>query len=126
MPLVDGVRVEPGFLKLAIDIAGVDRISPVHGLAPALQDVKPSMGLCRTIQIEPVAIEAPGPDWMGPEGLRTGDSVEVDPLPPKRRVCLPAALFTPKVWQTGVDTDASAGRNYQRIGLGDKLGSLSD
>ena len=100
MAFVDGVRVEAGFLKLAIHVAGEPRVPVVHGLTPVLEDLEPDMGLGLAVEVEPVPIKAPGRCRMGAEGRRAGDAVEVHLLPAQSRIGLPEARLAPKARQS--------------------------
>ena len=57
--LVNLVSIEPGLLELAIHTA---RENPgcSLGVGPLLEDAKPRMGDDLAVQVEPMAIEAPG------------------------------------------------------------------
>ena len=125
MAFVDGRWIEPGFLELPVHVAGEDAAAVVHAGPPAAQDLEARMRLRRAVQLQAMAVEAPGPRRMVVEGVRAGDAGEVDPLPGQCRVGVPEPGGAPEVRQARIHAHACARCNDQRIGLQQQLGGVA-
>lgn len=55
--LVNDARVKPGFLKLAVDVAGKHRMTQRHVLPPALEHLKACVRLRLAVVFESMAIK---------------------------------------------------------------------
>lgn len=69
------------------------------------------------VQVEPVAIEAPGGGGTFLKGIWRGDAYKRQLLLAQRGVGAPEAFVTPEVRQAGVDAHARARRDDQGLGV---------
>ena len=125
MACANGSIVEPGALELSVDVAGEDRATVRHRLAPALRQRKAGVRHGLAIQREPVPVEAPSLARPSPEGGWRCDGVEIDAGAAQCGVGVPESLRTEKVGQARIHGHARSGGHQQAIGLRNQRGGLA-
>lgn len=123
---IDGAVREPGFLKLAVHIAGEHRPAVGLGLSPVFEDAEPGMGLGVAVEIEAVAVEAPGELGVAFKSRWTGYAGEFQACPGQCGIRLPEAFIATKVGQPGIHTHASACGDDEGISRFDQLGGMGN
>jgi hypothetical protein len=80
--LDDARRVEAGPLEVAIDVGGEDERPPLHPRRPAPQDGEALVRSRGAVQVQAVAVEAPGQRGVAGEPVRPGQVDEAQrPVP---------------------------------------------
>ncbi|CAN6484124.1 unnamed protein product [Victoria cruziana] len=110
-------------LELPVHIAGEHTHAQTHARAPAAQDLEAGVGHGASVELEAVAIEAPGQGRVAREGARAGHGGEFQPGLCECGVGAPETGVAAKVRQARVHAHAGASRDDQGIGFGDEVGS---
>lgn len=117
MAFIHAGRGKTCLLKVPVHIAGEDEAALRHALRPGMEQAEARVRRGGAVQVEPVAVEAPGGGRALLKGVRRGDALERQPLPAQRGVGAPEAAVAPEVGQAGVDAHARARRDDQRLGV---------
>ena len=118
--LDDRVLGEPGALELAVDVRCEDE-EEARPLREAPEDLEAPMRNRPAVELEPVAVEAPGELRVVVEPARAREVDEPQPSLAKRRVGLPEALVAPEVGQAGVDPHPGPGGDQEGLRFRDRL-----
>ena len=70
MTLISAQRIEAGFLKLAVDIAGIGKVAAHHGVTPFLEQPESGMRYGIAVQRQPMSVETPGTTRVAVKGRR--------------------------------------------------------
>lgn len=95
-----------------------------HPVGNALQDVETFVRDRGSVQIETMAVEAPGGSRLRLEGVRIGNVVKIDPGPPQGRINAPKTTRPPEIRHAGIDTHAGARGNDEAVGMGQQIRGL--
>lgn len=91
--------IEPGFLKMAIHIAG-EHGSAQQGLShPSFENLKPAMRHRLAVHGQPMPIKPPGKPWIPVKRFRRGNIRETDILPAQGGIGVPETILTPEIGQ---------------------------
>ena len=121
---VDALRVKPGFLELAIHIAGEHKTALGQSLSNPPQYLKTRVRNGGAVEVQAMPVEAPGQTRLGFECRRAGDMFERNPRPAQCRISAPESLRTTKIRQTGIDAHAGTRSNQQSVGLVDEFSAI--
>eukprot|EP00754_Rhynchopus_humris_P022737 Rhum_TRINITY_DN14803_c0_g2::Rhum_TRINITY_DN14803_c0_g2_i1::g.119649::m.119649 len=117
---------EARLLKVPVDVRREDeRILPRQG-APLFENGEPRVRHGRAVQLQAVAVEAPGKGRVGVEPRRVGHRGEANTEVPQGRVVLPQPLVASKVRQAGVDAHPGTGGDDDHVGPADSVRGLSE
>lgn len=92
-----------------------------HPAGPFTEDLKTRVRLRGAIEVQPMAVEAPGQRRIVLEPVRIGEGLKSQTQPGVRRIRLPESLGAPEVRQAGVHAHAGAGPDEQCIGRGNRI-----
>jgi hypothetical protein len=125
MAFRDRVSSKPSPLEVPVNVGSEGRGAVQHALSPIAQHGEARMRTGAAVQVEAVAVEAPGKQGFALKGPGVGHFVKVQTAPTQRRVGPPKARWTAKVWQARVNAQASPGGYEQCICLSkDVCGSI--
>src|SRR5690606_32747590 len=96
------ICLEASFLEMAVHIGGETHIALGRVFPPPLQDVVAGMRRSTSIQIQPMAVEAPGQLRAFAKGVWRSNGIEVDAAAPQRRVAAPETLVAAEIRQTRI------------------------
>ncbi len=114
--LDDSLGIEARLLKLTVDIAREHEAAVAHRADPAPQDAEPFVRHGCTVHREPMAVKAPREARTLAKRARRSDLVECIADMAEPRVRAPQPFGAAKIRQSGIDADARARRDEQRIG----------
>jgi len=114
----DPVGIEARLHEGSVDVAREDEGPVPHPRRQTLQDVVSGVRRGRPVQVEPMAVEAPGQLGVRLEPPRVRHVREREAEVPVRRIRIPEALIAPEVGKPAVDSHSGTGVDDECIGDG--------
>ena len=118
--------LEARLLELPVHIAGEHPGAPRHGLGPAAQQRKALVRHRVAVQLQAVAVKAPGQARAAPEVLAARCLGKTHVRLRQHRVGLPETGIAAKVRQARIHPHARTGAHDQGIRLADQVGGSGD
>ena len=115
------MRLSGTFTSATVSLA---RLTAVwQAFADSLQDPETLVGHRPPVEVQAMPVETPGQAGLRGEGGRGGDRLEGDACTTECRVSAPEPLWSTKIRQSGVDSDARSSGDQQAVGLTDHFGA---